>query len=451
MSFCWIALLHLMADVMGHGGDGGDEPPHPFDGGFGDHQNDVVPPKRRGMAVNKKMHKLYKANGERSLKIVFDVNTNMPIGEVYECFIREVGSYMWQDISFDKDTWTKAYEAERVGMLQYLSRWFDFDAITNHPMASTYWAPLNNRICVQYRDRKILKTIVLMILQGMWRQQGLKPLWNALVAEFALQTHHIANSGGDPDTIDWIAIFENVLGTRRGHVRGIGPKASLVAGMVTTNVYRFGCMQHNPMLLDEEVKRKVICLIKRQDFQLALRNKAWDFSVFLLIDTHETLKENEGASEAPNWPRYNGLLSQPQLCCLNLNSIDNISITPSNAGPYAATTPYAASNKARSEVLFGFGNNKKSFKFKNEESEEELPVDENSSSTPDSTRSYGDTQLEIFHHKHGLLILHLLSLLVFLPSLVLVRGIIQYRLNYKFGAKNYNFSPNFQIQSQCCP
>ena len=40
MSFFWIALLHLMAAVMGHGGDGGDEPPHPFGGGFGDHQND---------------------------------------------------------------------------------------------------------------------------------------------------------------------------------------------------------------------------------------------------------------------------------------------------------------------------------------------------------------------------------------------------------------------------
>ncbi|CAH1440098.1 unnamed protein product [Lactuca virosa] len=82
-----------MAAVMGQGGDGGDEPPHPFGGGFGDHQNDVVPPRRRGMA-----------------------------------------------------------------------------------------------------------------------------------------THHIADSGGDPDTIDWIAIFEKVLVTRRGHVRGIGPKASSTAG-----------------------------------------------------------------------------------------------------------------------------------------------------------------------------------------------------------------------------
>lgn len=85
---------------------------------------------------------------------------------------------------------------------------------------------------------------------------------------------------------------------------------------------------------------------------------------------------------------------------------------------HALCSFFTASSKARSEDLFGFGNNKKSFKFKNDEFEEGLPVDENSSSTPDSTRSYGDTQLEIFHHRHGLLILHLLSLLMFLPSLV---------------------------------
>ncbi|CAH1423943.1 unnamed protein product [Lactuca virosa] len=52
---------------------------------------------------------------------------------------------------------------------------------------------------------------------------------NALVAEVALQTQHIADSGGDPNSIDWIALFENVLGARRGNVRGIRPKLS-VAG-----------------------------------------------------------------------------------------------------------------------------------------------------------------------------------------------------------------------------
>ncbi|KAI3706527.1 hypothetical protein L6452_24330 [Arctium lappa] len=79
---------------------------------------------------------------------------------------------------------------------------------------------------------------------------------------------------------------------------------------------------------------------------------------------------------------------------------------------------FTASSKARSEDLFGFGNGVKSSKSNNDENEEGLPVDENSSGTPDSARSYGETQLEIFHHRHGLLILHLLSLLMFLPSFV---------------------------------
>ncbi|KAJ0480624.1 putative GPI inositol-deacylase PGAP1, alpha/Beta hydrolase [Helianthus annuus] len=72
-----------------------------------------------------------------------------------------------------------------------------------------------------------------------------------------------------------------------------------------------------------------------------------------------------------------------------------------------------ASSEARAEDLFGFGSG-----IKKIESEVGLPVDDHSSSSPDSTRSYGDTQLEMFHHRHGLLILHLLCLLMFLPSLV---------------------------------
>ncbi|MFS8004816.1 hypothetical protein Hanom_Chr13g01230191 [Helianthus anomalus] len=72
-----------------------------------------------------------------------------------------------------------------------------------------------------------------------------------------------------------------------------------------------------------------------------------------------------------------------------------------------------ASSEARAEDLFGFGSG-----IKKIESEVGLPVDDHSSSSPDSTRSYGDTQLEMFHHRHGLLILDLLCLLMFLPSLV---------------------------------
>lgn len=46
-----------------------------------------------------------------------------------------------------------------------------------------------------------------------------------------------------------------------------------------------------------------------------------------------------------------------------------------------------------------------------------FPTNETRSGSPEYKKSYGDTQLEIFHHRHGLLVLHLLATLMFGPSL----------------------------------
>ncbi|MQL80914.1 hypothetical protein Taro_013370 [Colocasia esculenta] len=47
-----------------------------------------------------------------------------------------------------------------------------------------------------------------------------------------------------------------------------------------------------------------------------------------------------------------------------------------------------------------------------------LPLDEMHSNSPSSGKSFADTQLELFNYRHGLLILHLLAALMFVPSLV---------------------------------
>ncbi|CAI9282197.1 unnamed protein product [Lactuca saligna] len=60
---------------------------------------------------------------------------------------------------------------------------------------------------------------------------------NALVAEVALKTQHIIDFGGDLNSIDWIALFEEVLGARRGHVRGIGPKPSIAGRSAPTQCH----------------------------------------------------------------------------------------------------------------------------------------------------------------------------------------------------------------------
>lgn len=45
-------------------------------------------------------------------------------------------------------------------------------------------------------------------------------------------------------------------------------------------------------------------------------------------------------------------------------------------------------------------------------------IEDNLSSSPGSSKSFGETQLEIFHHCHGLLMLHLVAAVMFAPSLV---------------------------------
>ncbi|KAL6518762.1 hypothetical protein OROHE_017515 [Orobanche hederae] len=47
-----------------------------------------------------------------------------------------------------------------------------------------------------------------------------------------------------------------------------------------------------------------------------------------------------------------------------------------------------------------------------------FPENETCNGSPESGRNYVDTQLEFFHHQHGLLVLHLLAALMFVPSLV---------------------------------
>ncbi|XP_020696935.1 uncharacterized protein LOC110110005 isoform X3 [Dendrobium catenatum] len=47
-----------------------------------------------------------------------------------------------------------------------------------------------------------------------------------------------------------------------------------------------------------------------------------------------------------------------------------------------------------------------------------LPIDDSYTSSPNSVKGFGESQLEIFNYKHGLLILHLIATLMFIPSLV---------------------------------
>ncbi|CAI9275692.1 unnamed protein product [Lactuca saligna] len=172
VSFFWVALVHLMAAVMGHGGDGGDEPPHPFGGDFGVHQIDA----RWSATID---HFLTDTHCKRS--------------------------------SVNKECRKKQVVKNRGGTCSYGSASFKNNL---------------NKLEVFHRAH--------VNKQGEFVDPLVEEQYNALVAEVALQTQHIADSGGDPNSIDWIALFEKVLGARRGHVRGIGPKPSVVGTSAPT-------------------------------------------------------------------------------------------------------------------------------------------------------------------------------------------------------------------------
>jgi len=63
------------------------------------------------------------------------------------------------------------------------------------------------------------------------------------------------------------------------------------------------------------------------------------------------------------------------------------------------------------------GSEKKNFKFDGS-FKRTFPSEDNFSNSPDSSKSFGDTQLDLFHHRHGLLILHLVATMMFAPSVV---------------------------------
>ncbi|MED6185374.1 hypothetical protein PIB30_056451 [Stylosanthes scabra] len=47
-----------------------------------------------------------------------------------------------------------------------------------------------------------------------------------------------------------------------------------------------------------------------------------------------------------------------------------------------------------------------------------FPSENDSSNTRDSSKSFSDTQLDAFHHRHGLLLLHFVAMMMFAPSMV---------------------------------
>ncbi|KAD4385608.1 hypothetical protein E3N88_25777 [Mikania micrantha] len=199
-----------MADFMqgrGHGGDGAEDPPPPGGFGRGHHEADFdAPRKTRGKAKNKKLTHAVSLSG-RPLTIPFDVNaTFTPVGELNDWFTREVGIYMWEHIAFDKTSWKYVSSAEKNALYEHFKNKSRLEAFHNAHTGK----------------------------DGTFDSEVAERHYNDLKAEFQNQIG--PNSDGEFDEEssashpNEVAVFEKVMGVRRGHTRGIGRKPSISDG-----------------------------------------------------------------------------------------------------------------------------------------------------------------------------------------------------------------------------
>ncbi|KAL4583648.1 hypothetical protein LXL04_008229 [Taraxacum kok-saghyz] len=248
--------LQLMADVMGrgHGGDGAEDPPPP-------HGRGLVPPqRRRGKTKNLQLTPTW------------------------------MGIIISRDIPLDKDGWRKVPAEEKNALLEHLRPYFDVDSVMVEPekvrlrsafetmLANSYKGQKNNakkhfNRSGGYQDierarntppsnitpenwRKAVNFFIgeshMTVSQRNKNNRALQTTKNRggtasyssaafkkneLCHEIEEETQAVASSSNTQTRVNEAAVFEKVLGPRRGRIRGIGIKPST---MPTSSQYDEG-------------------------------------------------------------------------------------------------------------------------------------------------------------------------------------------------------------------
>ncbi|KAF8364589.1 hypothetical protein HHK36_033440 [Tetracentron sinense] len=122
---------------------------------------------------------------------------------------------------------------------------------------------------------------------------------------------------------------------------------------------------------------------------------------------------------------YHALCCHDALCRLSVSGHKVVTVVILSMTPGFCNSFLAASFRSHAQRKELFDSKTKDgdvaelFKFKSSGGFDPLlPLGENSTESPNSAKSFGETQLEIFNYRHGMLMLHLLATLMFVPSLV---------------------------------
>ncbi|KAL2480573.1 Uncharacterized protein Adt_33539 [Abeliophyllum distichum] len=105
-----------MDDLLNHGGDGGDEPPHQHANRLQADCTTVPGAKKRGSSKLLHLVKMFQSNGKKSLPIDFDTKegTYLPTGENQKYLSRVVGTRVKQFVHPYFDRWANVPEEQKA-------------------------------------------------------------------------------------------------------------------------------------------------------------------------------------------------------------------------------------------------------------------------------------------------------------------------------------------------
>lgn len=196
----------------------------------------------------------------------------------------------------------------------------------------------------------------------------------------------------------------------------VPPTISFVVVSILCYVFANGAV-----IMITSISQLVFYIVASAHFFIKKRWQAWEgnFSFSFLqrfINLSSTLSSNKVAR----------ILRANSLLITALISITLVCFVHPALGLFALLLSQAIcchnalSSHIQSTELFESENGglRGSVQFNPEYDDELFNMDKKCTSSPESRGSYGETQLEIFHYRHGLLVLHLLATLMFVPSLL---------------------------------
>ncbi|KAL2466592.1 Uncharacterized protein Adt_42443 [Abeliophyllum distichum] len=116
-----------MADVLNHGGDGGDEPPHQHTNRLQANCQTAPASKKRGPSRSLHLVKMFQSNGKKPLPIDFDKKegTYLPTGENQKYLSRVVGTHVRQFVHPYFDRWANVPEEQNARATGCIYEFFD--------------------------------------------------------------------------------------------------------------------------------------------------------------------------------------------------------------------------------------------------------------------------------------------------------------------------------------